>query len=305
MIIDGINPDLCIKCKKCIEACPSALFLVKEQNDAIFIHFADSFKNCIQCGHCIAICPTHAIKYLDSESTQEFPADWQQQKPVFQQLETFLRGKRSIRSYSNQALSFSLIEEILNVMRYAPSASNARQWKFHIITDSEKISELSREVVKSIKLTRSLVKNWIIRKLFLFGEIRKQVNEPGFIASLNRIIEESEKGKDPIFFNAPCIIILHSPKYGNLAGVDSGIIITYGMLAAEAKGLGSCWIGIAQEAMQRLPKLRKKFGLQRSQFPWGVFIIGNPKIKYQRLPPRSKLEVSWEDNMKNDDNSTK
>lgn len=293
MLITGIIQENCIQCGQCIPECPSGLYSQSSKDDSKLVQFDDPLESCILCGHCIAVCPTNAIAYDHSDRARELPANWQQEKPSFESLKVFLRHKRTIRQYSPKPLLQADIQEILDVIRYSPSASNGRSWEFIVITDPEKIAELSKQIVKTIKFTRILMGNPIFKNLFLFGETRKKVKHPGFLPSINAKIEASERGEDPIFYNAPCIILLHAPSYGNLAGVDSGIALTYGMLAAETKGLGTCWIGVAQEALQRLPGLRTKFGLKRSQVPWGCFVMGIPSVSYKRLPPRDPLDVTW------------
>jgi nitroreductase/NAD-dependent dihydropyrimidine dehydrogenase PreA subunit len=293
MKILGINQELCINCEGCINVCPSHLFVKKDEKGGNLVCFIDPLSNCIKCGHCISICPSKAINYEGSEQADEFPDNWAQIRTNFSTLKTFLRSKRSVRRFKTESLPQNKIQQILDVMRYSPSATNARLWKFLIITNKQEIQQLSEKIVKTIKLTRKLVRNPLIRNLFIFGETKKQVSNPGFIPSLDYIIEESEKGNDPIFFKAPCVVILSSPKYGNLAGCDSGIAITYGMLAAESLGIGSCWIGIAQEAMQRIPNIPKKLGIKQKYKPWGCFVLGIPLDEYKRLPPRNPLEITW------------
>jgi nitroreductase/Pyruvate/2-oxoacid:ferredoxin oxidoreductase delta subunit len=291
MQIIEVNQEKCINCGECIADCPSRLFSEKENNAKKIITFADPYASCISCGHCIGICPTDAIVYESSELATDLPKTWKQDKPQYSQLKTFLRNKRSIRRYRPEAVEETDINAILDVMKYAPSASNERAWKFMVLTDPQKIKALSLKVVDSVSLTRKLVTNFIIKTFFIFGKLRKIIHAPGFKASLDSIIGDSQAGKDPIFYGAPCVIILLAPNYGNLAGCDSGISLTYGMLAAEARGLGSCWIGIAQESLQRLPGLRKFIGIPRGYKPWGCFTLGKPAAKYHRTPPRADLSV--------------
>jgi nitroreductase len=39
-----------------------------------------------------------------------------------------------------------------------------------------------------------------------------------------------------------------------MAGADIGIVLAHLMLAATTKGLGTCWIGFAQEALNSSKK---------------------------------------------------
>ena len=44
-----INQNTCIRCKKCVRICPSALFTLQEDK-GIEVNADD----CISCGHCVA-----------------------------------------------------------------------------------------------------------------------------------------------------------------------------------------------------------------------------------------------------------
>ena len=55
-----INQNTCIRCKKCVRICPSALFTLQEDK-GIEVNADD----CISCGHCVAVCPTNSIEHAD------------------------------------------------------------------------------------------------------------------------------------------------------------------------------------------------------------------------------------------------
>ncbi len=291
MKIIEIDHEKCINCLECVAECPSHLFIDEKTDSEDTVAYVDPYSSCIQCGHCISICPTDAIIYQSVEKLIKIPKKSIDFNTLFPQLKLLLQTKRSTRRYLPEPVSESEIKEIFDVMKYAPSASNARAWKFLILTDPKKIKTLSQKVVNSISLTRKLVTNFLIKNFFIYGQLRKTINEPSFTVSLDRIIGDSLAGKDPIFFDAPCVIILYSPNYGNLAGCDSGIIMTYGMLAAESLGLGSCWIGFAQESLQRLRSLSKFIGIPRGHMVWGCFTLGKPIPIFHRIPPKPDLSV--------------
>lgn len=298
----GIESSKCIGCENCIYSCPAQLFSLQNNNPSgekestpevrSEVYFADPDRVCIQCGHCLAVCPADAVKYQSPSPPVIIPSEFSKIKPSFENFHLFSRSKRSIRNFSSKTVPDQLIEKILETMRYAPSASNARSWKFLVITDQAKIQKISDQVIHTMEITQKILQNPVLKKLLLLTPLRKSLRNQRISKSINRIIQRSKAGFDPIFFQAPCLIIVYSPKYGNLNGCDSGIITTYGMFAAETLGLGSCWIGIAQEAMMRVKKIRKICGIPKGFLPWSVFVVGYPKIKYSRLPPRDELNVS-------------
>jgi nitroreductase len=48
-----------------------------------------------------------------------------------------IKNRRSVRSYSGQALPEELIEEILDAARWAPSGLNNQPWRFAVIQDKK------------------------------------------------------------------------------------------------------------------------------------------------------------------------
>ncbi|MFX0005023.1 MAG: nitroreductase family protein [Candidatus Hermodarchaeota archaeon] len=56
----------------------------------------------------------------------------------------FLKGRRSIRSFQDKALSEKELEMILEAARWAPSASNRQPWEFIVIKNKETLVELAK-----------------------------------------------------------------------------------------------------------------------------------------------------------------
>jgi len=93
----------------------------------------------------------------------------------------------------------------------------------------------------------------------------------------------------PIFLDAPHVIYVTSPMRFSSMDNNIGIIITYGRLAAQALGLGTCWNGMSQAAIRMNPELMKMVGLRGKTV--GAFVIGYPNITFHRAPPRSSKSV--------------
>jgi nitroreductase/NAD-dependent dihydropyrimidine dehydrogenase PreA subunit len=296
MQINGIDIEKCTQCGSCIKECaPAVIIKVKDKTNpkGTLVKFEDPYDTCTRCGHCLAVCPTEAINYSDADSYYEFQKLKTPQDVPYSTIMELIRARRSTRQFKDKLVPKEEIEAVLEAMRYAPSASNEQNWKYIVFTEPEQIQTFSKKVTSIIEFTYKLVSNKIISNVFLWGNIRKMVKDPGFLHSMSNLVIKSKEGKDPIFFNAPCVIVLHSPVYGNLAGCDSGIALTHGMLAAQSRGLGTCWIGIAQETVQRIKKLRKWLCIPKGRQVWGVLILGYPKIKFLRAPPRNPLNIEW------------
>jgi nitroreductase/NAD-dependent dihydropyrimidine dehydrogenase PreA subunit len=299
MKIIGVDLDKCIRCEQCIKECPAHLFHKKESEsqDGPIIFFEDQYDMCIKCGHCISICPKDAVI---AEGLEELGGLWEYPELKdpskiieYIDLQKFLRARRSIRRFQDKKIPLDVLEKILESMRYAPSASNKQRWRYTVITDREKIDYFKDKVMEMFYLIRKILKFSSFLKFFVSDAVKQLLTDPGTKPTINMMIEDYENGGDPIFYEAPCVILLDSPKYGNMAGNDAGIALAHGMLAAESLGLGSCWIGFAQEAVNRKKVIRKWLNYPKGNRCHGALILGYPKMRFLKAPPRKKLRVNW------------
>lgn len=256
--------------------------------------FEDQLNRCILCGHCISICPTDAIEYDASERAFEFEEIKTPSSFInYENFMKFMRTRRSIRNYKKDPVPREGIEAVLEAMKYAPSASNKQSWEFIVLTDEQKITDLKKTVMQLFYTLKKLVKMGKYFKIFLSSNLKERVSDPATLISMNSKIERFEKGQDPIFYDAPVIIILYAPKYGSMTGNDAGLSLNHGMFAAHALNLGTCWIGYAQEALRRNKKFRKKLGIPNNMNVHGVLTLGFPSVEYHRAPPRNPLKIKW------------
>ena len=299
MKIIEIDLKKCIRCEECIKECPSQLFYKKDSDDSSGpkIIFQDENNGCIKCGHCLSICPRDAII---GEGIEEEGGLWkfEEVKDPSKILDLngimkLIRARRSIRRFQNKEIPKDQIELILEAMRYAPSASNQQSWHYIIVNDPEKIKHFGNQVMKLFYLLRKLLKMKWFLKLFVSGYQKEMLIDPKTELYITKMIKDFENGIDGIFYNAPCIIVLDSPKYGGMAGNDAGIALTHGMFAAQSQGIGTCWIGFAQEAIKRNKKLKKWLGIPKGRKCYGVIICGYPAMKFLKSPTRKKLHIKW------------
>ena len=265
MSILGIDYAKCTDCGLCVRVCPRRYSEDKEQEKIIFNNASGS---CSLCGHCIAICPQEAILYEElGDDTHTFDgiANLSNYIP-YEKLYNFLRANRSIRLYKHKKVSEDILQKVIRAMECAPTAANIRGEKFVILSDPGQLKALSDAVIEE------LLKNPSTRSRFAESfEIRKKIYEY------------------PLYYDAPHIIIVYSSGRTTFEHFNIGNIITYGRLAAQALGLGTCWIGWTQIAFEFNPKLKKIAGVRGRS--WGVMTIGYPDIKYLRCPPRSRKKV--------------
>lgn len=60
------------------------------------------------------------------------------------ELKEVLLKRRSIRKFKDEIISEEIIDELLHAAMSAPSACNKQPWEFYVVTNKEKINELSK-----------------------------------------------------------------------------------------------------------------------------------------------------------------
>lgn len=263
MSILGINYEECNNCNLCLTTC--ILFRRDQEQDKIV--FNDPTDFCNLCGQCIARCPQDAILYEGIGEAYSYEGvDKPEKIASYDTIYKFLRANRSIRRYRTKKVPNELLKKVFDAMLQAPTAENARTENLTIISDKEQIKELNDAVIEEL-MKQPEVKD---KYGMLFKLLGKAFNSP-------------------IFFDAPHVVFVDSPLEDNFEFLNIGIIITYGRLAAQALGLGTCWNGWTQIAMMNNPELKKIAKIKGNTV--GVFILGYPAVKFYRSPPRPLKKV--------------
>jgi nitroreductase len=118
-----------------------------------------------------------------------------------------MHARRSIRRFESQEVSRQVIEQVLDLTRYAPSAMNGQPWRFLVIEDSDTKRKLAR-----IKESRCPPE----KRAFAAGYVK---NAPVVVA----VCVESLRSYD--------------------RAIENGVLAAgFLMLAATSRGLGSVYL---------------------------------------------------------------
>ena len=260
MPVLGIDYEKCINCKLCIKECVRR-YSEDIENDRVV--FSDPTGSCSSCGHCIAVCPENAIIY-EGFKDEPYTFEGIEHPETIASYETvykLLRANRSIRHYKKDKVPDDMLKKVIDAMQYAPTGGNMRSENYAIISDENRIKTLSDAVLDEL------------------------LSSPGGKLSYQDSFEARKKMyTSPVFFDAPHVIIVFSTQGGMMEWINIGILVTYGRLAAQALGLGTCWNGWTSGTFASNRKLVKLAGVRGTS--WGVFTIGYPVIKFKRCPPR-------------------
>lgn len=260
MSID-INADLCCGDSFCVQVCPTRCITMENQKakKAKTARFT-----CLSCGQCIAVCPKDAISSTtdSSEINEAVPPKFSIDKDDFA---TLVKTRRSIRNYKEKSVPIEVLEEALNVARFAPTAKNGQHTEWVIVNSTQKIRELAGIVIDYMRT----------------------------VPSLKRIVQNFDEGGDPIFRNAPSLIFAHCPtEIGqNYGEIDCTIATTYLELFLPSLGLGSCWAGFAISISKIYPQVNEFLNLPKENTIYTGLMLGYPSIKYKKIPTRKKLSL--------------
>jgi nitroreductase/NAD-dependent dihydropyrimidine dehydrogenase PreA subunit len=254
------------RCKKdgiCMAECPFNLIVANPEDGFPEMRPAGS-RLCILCGHCLAVCPQEALSF-SGQGTEPCQALGHGSLPSLKKTGELLKGRRSIRNYLEDPVPRELLQQLLDICRWAPSAKNRQPVHWLVVENPAEVRRLA-----------GLAVDWL----------REAGNYPGIVAAW-------EQGQDMVLRGAPHLVIAHSPDHGLKPETDCTIAMTFFDLAAASAGLGACWAGIFMAAAQTHPPLQEALALPEGHLAYGAMMLGYPKFPYLRIPPRRKLKVTW------------
>ena len=78
-----------------------------------------------------------------------------------------------------------------------------------------------------------------------------------------------------MFYNAPCVVYIGGSKEIGSIQVDCALAACYSMFSAQARGFGTCWIGLGTNI--RDPEIMTQIGMPENYRIVAPVIVGYPK----------------------------
>jgi nitroreductase len=141
------------------------------------------------------------------------------------------------------------------------------------------------------KLLRNIASRKIL-SLFADPQTKAFINDREYLGRVLDIFDQLKNGKDPVFYQAPAVILIHSPAVMPTPKEDC-VLSAYNMvLMAESLGLGTCIVTLAQNAINDSKRCKKILGLKKQDVVHAVVVLGYPEEKYLRPIPKKTKEAS-------------
>ncbi|MGL4410722.1 MAG: nitroreductase family protein [Bacteroidales bacterium] len=278
-----IEKNDCIKCNKCARVCPAAIFRPNSESKEIELF---NIENCISCGHCAAVCPTQAVIHSEFPSSKVHPIDYTA-LPSAEQMINLIRARRSNRAFSKSAIPNESLDLIVEAAYRAPTASNKQEVKFLLITDSQRLLELSRY---TIGVFSSIVKK-------LDNPLGRAIIKPlmpeafAYVPAFKKIATEFDNGNDMIMRKATAALIIYTPKSSRFGIEDSNLAYQNASLMAESLGVAQFYMGFVLSAIKqdRSNALAKQLGIEGKIH--AAMAMAMPTFRYENYIDKKVIDI--------------
>ena len=170
--------------------------------------------------------------------------------------------RRSVRSFTSEAVSKEAIDKLIAAAVQAPSAMNSQPWAFSVIQDSNLLRQISSD-------SKAHLLSTLATKPYL-EVYRAAFTNPDF----------------DIFYNTSTLLTIYAKPEGPNPANDCAIAAQNVMLMAHSLDLGTCWIGFAQMFLN-LPEIKEKLNVPPDYTIIAPLIVGHPT---KLIGPMTKKE---------------
>lgn len=287
-----IDRDLCNGCGLCVSICPSQALSMIDGKAVV------TGDRSLQCDHCAAICPTGAItvhgvhKYALELKTVASRDEWLPYGSFdTASLVQLMRSRRSCRTFSEQPVERTVLEDLVKIGITAPSGTNCQLWTFTILSNHSSMEKLGEATGRFFRRINTMAEKSFLRflsKLFMKDVLGRYYRE--YYDSIQEGLREwEEKGTDRLFHGAPAAILI-GMRPGASTPCEDALLATQNiLLGAHAMGLGSCLIGFVVEAMKRDPRIKQRIGISREEHIYAVIALGYSEENYIKPAGRKKI----------------
>ncbi len=176
-----------------------------------------------------------------------------------------IKGRRSIRAYTDRQLSPEDTALIVEAGSFAPSAHNEQPWHFTVVQNRQLLDEMNE---KAKALMAQSDNEWL----------RGLGTNPSFRAS----------------YNAPTVIVVSGREGAISAQTDCAAAIMNMMLAAHSLGIGSVWVGLLWPYLHS-SDAKTALKIPEGYTPQHAIAFGYPAGDLPPAPPRKPDIVTYLD----------
>ncbi|EKO38673.1 MAG: nitroreductase [Solidesulfovibrio magneticus str. Maddingley MBC34] len=179
-----------------------------------------------------------------------------------------IAARHSVRAFAKEPLSDEQIHELLEAGRNAPSSLNSQPWRFAVVTDPADLAWFGTSEASRKQAWLGSVPAIIVCCADLEHYV-KDSQSAAFFYRDNKIIDgEPMDGIDA--YVAREAAKEEAAKFGACA-MNVALAVSFMMLRATEMGLGTCWIGMFDEA-----NIKARLGLPAGWRVVNLLAVGRP-----------------------------
>jgi len=176
--------------------------------------------------------------------------------------------RRAIRDFTTRPVEKELIQSLIGTAILAPNSMNRQAWAFVVVSDR-----------KLLQACSDAAKAHLLETLDPSSDIARHRSDRLRSAEFN------------IFYNAPALVIVCATSTQHFIDHDCCLAAGHLMLAAHAQGLGTCWIGFAEDWLNQ-PDGKRMMGIPADYTVIAPVILGYPQAQPPRTP-RHAPAIHW------------
>lgn len=238
-----VRDENCIKCGKCAKVCPASILIQKQKGEAIRVEYVDT---CIACGHCVDVCPTASVVHSDFPPEKLHPIDYSL-LPTPDQVMALIKTRRSNRAITSRPIPREALDRIVEAARFAPTASNERNVSFTVITDPEKLRQISDFTIDQFNSSARILMNPIVK--VLLKPFLKHIYD--ILPAFYRFKQEHKAGNDPILRKATALLVIHTPASSEFGCENANLAYQNASLMAHSLGVSQIYMGFVINAIRK------------------------------------------------------
>jgi nitroreductase len=181
-----------------------------------------------------------------------------------------IHHRRSVRNYTTQTIDRAVIRSLLDAAVHAPTAMREEPWSFVVIQDKNLLNRLSDSAKERVR-----------------SETQASASEQA-----KHLLELVNKPDFHVFYNAGTLIVIYSKFQGPFVAADCWLAAENLMLAACAKGLGACVIGLAVSALNT-PEWKAALKIPAEMTAIAPIIVGVAAGETPPVPRKQPEVVAW------------
>ena len=285
----SIDYARCTACGLCARVCKGgALYM-----DADEVHVDQGrYFGCIGCGHCVAICSHDCIVVAGRDLLPGDIGDLppRESRANYDQLRSLMASRRSVRDFLDRPVEPVVVAEILDAASSSPMGLPPSEVGVVVLDGREKVRAFRDDLLGTMRATRWMFGPAMLALMRPFMSRESHAMLKSFVGpAIDAYIDKDGEGVDWFFYDAPLAMCFYASPYADPA--DPIIAATYAMLAAQARGLGSCILGFPAYYIKQSAKLKAKYGFPKRMQPGTVLIMGYPVLTFRRALRRRFADV--------------